>query len=77
MLVVVDKSRGSELADVQRIWEIYDAWLQCSAQVDATNLAGALRERDVSSAWDIWSSAAETGLADAYRFAGGPVPDRG
>ena len=46
------------------------------SQVDAANLAGALREGDVSSALDVWSSAAETALADAYRFAGGPIPDR-
>ena len=44
-------------------------------QVDAVNLALALREGDVSSAWDFWSSAAKTALADAYRFAGGPIPD--
>ena len=36
-----------------------------------------VREEDVSSAWDFWSSAAETALADASRFAGGPLPDRG
>ena len=28
-------------------------------------------------AWMVWSSAVEAALADAYRFAGGPVPDRG
>ena len=28
-------------------------------------------------AWFVWSSAAEAALADAYQFAGGPVPDRG
>ena len=32
---------------------------------------------DVSSAWMIWSSAAEKALADACQFAGGPVPVRG
>ena len=32
---------------------------------------------DVSRAWLVWSSAAETALADAFRFVGGPVPDRG
>ena len=32
---------------------------------------------DVSRAWLVCSSAPETALADAYRFAGGPVPDRG
>ena len=30
-----------------------------------------------SSAWMVWSSAAEKALADAFQFAGGPVPDRG
>ena len=32
---------------------------------------------DVSRVWLVWSSATETALADVYRFAGGPVPDRG
>ena len=32
---------------------------------------------DVSRAWLVWSAAAEAALADAYRFAGGPVPIRG
>ena len=32
---------------------------------------------DVSSAWLVWSRAAETALADAYRFSGGPVRCRG
>ena len=27
--------------------------------------------------WLVWSSAAETALADAHHFAGGPVPERG
>ena len=36
-----------------------------------------LDDDDVSSAWAVWSSAAETALADAYCFSGGPVPDRG
>ena len=27
--------------------------------------------------WMVWSSASESALADAFRFAGGPVPDRG
>ena len=30
-----------------------------------------------SCAWMIWSSAAESALADAFRLAGGPVPTRG
>ena len=32
---------------------------------------------DVSSAWLVWSGAAEAALADAYRFSGGPIPSRG
>ena len=28
----------------------------------------------VSSAWLVWSRAAEAALADAYRFSGGPIP---
>ena len=44
---------------------------------DALNLDGSLANGDVSLAWMIWSSAVEAALADAYRFAGGPVPDSG
>ena len=44
---------------------------------DALNLDEALRNEDVSRAWDVWSSAAEAAIADAYQFPGGPVPDRG
>ena len=32
---------------------------------------------DVSSAWVVWSGAAEAALADACRFSGGPLPSRG
>ena len=32
---------------------------------------------DVSQAWLVWSGTAETALADAYRFSGGPPPNRG
>ena len=44
---------------------------------DALGLDSALPCGDVSSAWVIWSSAAESALADAFRFAGVPVPTRG
>ena len=43
----------------------------------ALNLDDSLARGDVSSAWLILSSAVEAALADAYRFAGGPVPDNG
>ena len=41
------------------------------------SLDGALDSGNVSSAWMIWASEVEAALPDAYRFAGGPVPDRG
>ena len=44
---------------------------------DALGLDEALLRGDVSSAWMTWSSAAEKALADAFQFAGGPVPVRG
>ena len=31
---------------------------------------------DVSRAWLVWSSAAETALVDAHQFSGGPIPGR-
>ena len=76
-LPVLDKGRGSKAAEVQRVWDIYDDRLQFMSRDDALNLDGALNSRDVSLAWMVWSPAVEAPLADAYRFAGGPVPDRG
>ena len=46
------------------------------ARLDALSLDEALDAGDVSRAWLVWSSAAETALAHACRFAGGPVPER-
>ena len=43
---------------------------------DALVLSESLRDEDVSRAWLVWSGAAETALANAYQFAGGPVPAR-
>ena len=40
-------------------------------------LTSSLLDGDVSSAWAVWSSAAETALADTHCFSGGFVPDRG
>ena len=74
---VLDKSRGSKSAEVQRVSGVYDDRLQFMARDDAFNLGEALRDGDVSCAWSVWSSAAEAALADAYQFACGPVPDGG
>ena len=76
-LLVLDKGRGSKAAEVQRVWDICDDGLQFMSWNDAFCLDGASDCGDVSLAWMIWSSAIEAALADAYRFAGGPVPDRG
>ena len=76
-LPMLDKSRGSKSAEVQRVWGVYDDRLQFMTRDDALNLDEALRSGDVSRAWSVWSSAAEAALADAYKFAGGLVPDRG
>ena len=53
---------------------MYDERLQFMSREDA--LDEALLHGDVSSAWMVWSSAAEKALADAFQFAGGPVPAR-
>ena len=71
---VVDKSRNSRSAEVRAIWEIYDHVLQFVPRDDAAGIDGALLDRDVDLAWDTWSVAAESALADAFREAGGPVP---
>ena len=44
---------------------------------DALLLNESLDVGDVSQAWFVWSRAAETALADAYCFSGGPAPCQG
>ena len=74
-LPVLDKSRGSKSAEVQRVWGIYDDRLQFMTRDDTLGFDGPLGDGNVSRAWSIWSSAAEAALVHAYQFAGGPVPD--
>ena len=76
-LPVVDKTRGSKIAEVQRVWEVYDERLQFMSRRDASLLDESLGLDDVSLAWAVWSQAAESALADAFRFSGRPVPSRG
>ena len=64
-LPALNKSSGSKSAEVQRGWENYDDWLQFMAKFDALSLDASLDAGDVSRAWLVWSSAAETALADA------------
>ena len=56
-LLVLDKSRGSKAAEVQRVWDVYDDRLQLMSLDDALNLDDSLARGDVSLAWLIWSSA--------------------
>ena len=66
-LPAVDKTRGSK--SVER--------LQFMSRQGASLLDESLGRDDVSLAWTVWSRAAESALADALRFSGGPVPSRG
>ena len=61
----------------QRVWEIYDDRLQFMSGQDALLFNESLDAGDVSQAWLDGSGAAETALADAYRFSGGPAPNGG
>ena len=74
---VVDKTRCSKSAEVQRVWEVYDERLQFMSRRDASLLDESLGRDDVSLAWTVWSWAAESALADAFRFNGGPLPSGG
>ena len=76
-LPAVDKSRGSKSVEVRRVWKIYDDRLQFMSQQDSLLLSESLDVGDVSQAWLVWSRAAETALADAYCFSGGPAPCQG
>ena len=73
----LDKSRGFTSVEVQRVWEVYDDRLWFMSRAACDGLTSSLLDGDVSSAWAVWSSAAETALADAYCFSGGPFPGRG
>ena len=73
-LPALDKTRGSKSVEVQRVWEIYDERLQFMSREDALGLDSALLCGDVSSAWMIWSSAAESALADAFSVCWGACP---
>ena len=50
-LLVLDKSRGSMSAEVQRVWGIYDDRLQIMTWDDALGLDEALEVGDISRAW--------------------------
>ena len=73
----VDKGRSSKSLEVLRVWEVYDDRLQFMSRQDASLLDESLGRDDVSMAWTVWSHAAESALADAFRFSGGPLPSRG
>ena len=76
-LPAVDKSWRSKSVEVRRVWEVYDDRLQFMSRQDALLLSESLDVGDVSQGWLVWSRAAETALADAYCFSGGPAPCHG
>ena len=78
-LPAIDKNRGSKSVEVQRVWEVHDECRQFMSRQDALQLDESLDAGDVSlsRAWLVWFGAAETALADAYRFCGCSVPSRG
>ena len=76
-LPALDKSRGSKSVEVQRVWEVYDDRLRFLSRSAGGRLTRSLLDGDVSSAWAVWPSAAESALADAYCFSEGLVPSRG
>ena len=63
--------------EVQRVWEVHGERLQHMSWQDAVLLDESLDAGDVSRAWLVWSSAAETALVDAHQFSGGPIPGGG
>ena len=76
-LPAVDKGRGSKSVEVRRVWGTHDERLQFMSRRDVLLLDDSLAAGNVSRAWAAWSGAAESALADAYRFSGGPLPSRG
>ena len=58
-LPVLDKSRGSQSAEVQRVWEICAGRLQFMSWDDVVALDESLDAGDVSCAWLLRSSAEE------------------
>ena len=76
-LPAVGESRGSKSVEVRRDWDTHDERPQFMSRRDALLLDDSLADGDVSRAWAVWSVAAESALADAYRFSGGPLPGRG
>ena len=66
-LPALDKSRGSESVEVQRVCEVYDGRLRFMSLSADTRLTRSLLDGDVSSAWAVWSSAAES-VCQGVRF---------
>ena len=44
---------------------------------NSRTLRDAIANRDISVAWEVWSSAAEISLSDAFCASGGPIPVKG
>ena len=73
----LDKSRNSRSAEVGCIWEVYDEVLQSVPRFFLEGVSAASEVGDVSTAWKVWSFAAEVSLLSAFQLVGGPTPDNG
>ena len=69
----LDKTRYSRTIEVGRIWEFMMSI--CNTFLDG--IRAALGAGDVSTAWGVWSLAAEVSLLSAFQLAACPTPDRG
>ena len=67
-LPALDKSRGSESIEVQKVWDVYDERLRFMSREDALCLDDALLHGMFLVLGWFWSSAAEKALADAFQF---------
>ena len=71
-LPAVDKSRGSESAEVLRVWEVHDDRLQFMSRAGASLLDESLRLDDVCGAWMVWSGLMPLSLLEALFPSRGP-----
>ena len=71
----LDKTRSCRSTEVGRIWEVCDKHLQYVPRVFLDGIWAALGAGDVSTAWRVWSFAAEVSLLSVFQLAGGPTPD--
>ena len=58
----------------KKVWAIHDERLRTADLAAIEGVNAGLAAGDPTAAWAVWSVAAESALADAYRLARGPLP---